>query len=158
MELRNSIAARFELDLPATLMFDHPSVSALAAYLASRLLVAAPAAHQGDMQLVARPALHLSQAADAAEVTAVVGVSARFPGGVSSLPSFWEAATRGADLQREVPLDRWDVEAGYHPSTTPQGMTIYARFGAFCSGKLRGRSATCVRSLATSTSVATPCG
>lgn len=86
------------------------------------------------MQLAPTPALHLAQAADAAEVTVVVGTSARFPGAVSSLPSFWDAAVRGVDLQREVPLDRWDVEAGYHPSMTPQGMTIYARFGAFCSG------------------------
>ena len=32
MELRNSIARRFDLELPATLMFDHPSLAALAAY------------------------------------------------------------------------------------------------------------------------------
>ena len=61
----------------------------------------------------------------------------------ADLPSFWELAssTGGAsgcgDLQREVPLERWDLEAGYHPSMTPQqqkNMTIYVRFGAFCSG------------------------
>ena len=184
MELRNSIARRFDLDLPATLMFDQPSLAALAAYLAGQL---APAA---SMQLmpVAASAAQVAQAAETA-VTAVVGVSARFPGGISGkpscipplvcslagataaacppvshrdlppaysphcpfpstcpfppsfvtagLPSFWEAANGGADLQREVPLERWDVEAGYHPSLAPQGMTIYVRFGAFCSGKHR---------------------
>lgn len=52
----------------------------------------------------------------------------------AGLPSFWAAAAGGTDLQREVPLDRWDVEAGYDPSTSPQGMTIYARFAAFCTG------------------------
>ena len=56
------------------------------------------------------------------------------------LPSFWEAANGGADLQREVPLERWDVEAGYNPSLVPQGMTIYVRFGAFCSGKHHAES------------------
>ena len=78
MELRNSIARRFDLELPATLMFDHPSLAALAAYLAGQL---APAA---SMQLVsaAPNAAQLSQATEMA-VTAVVGASARFPGGIS---------------------------------------------------------------------------
>ncbi len=53
----------------------------------------------------------------------------------AGLRSFWAAASSGADLQRDVPLDRWDVEAGYHPSTSPQGMTIYARFAAFYTGE-----------------------
>ena len=42
--------------------------------------------------------------------------------------------------EREVPLERWDVEAGYNPSLVPQGMTIYVRFGAFCSGKHHAES------------------
>ena len=78
VELRNSIARRFDLELPATLMFDHPSLAALAAYLAGQL---APAA---GLQLVpaAASASQLSPAAEAA-VPAVVGVSARFPGSIS---------------------------------------------------------------------------
>ena len=56
------------------------------------------------------------------------------PPSAAGLPSFWEAAVRSADLQAEVPLERWDVEAGYSPSLAPQGRNIYVRFGAFCSG------------------------
>ena len=52
--------------------------------------------------------------------------------------SFWGAAVRGDNLQRVVPFERWDIDVGYSPSTAPQGMTIYVRFGAFCSGMLRG--------------------
>jgi len=33
----------------------------------------------------------------------------------------------------EVPLDRWDIDRAYSPQIPPSGMTIYARFGAFCS-------------------------
>lgn len=50
------------------------------------------------------------------------------------MSAFWAAANDGANLQKEVPLGRWEIDAGYHPSTTPQAMTIYVRFGAFCSG------------------------
>ena len=35
VELRNSLATRFATDLPATLIFDFPTVSALAQHLAS---------------------------------------------------------------------------------------------------------------------------
>jgi len=58
-----------------------------------------------------------------------------YPSWSAALPSFWDAAVRGADLQAEVPLKRWDVEAGYSPSMVPQGRNTYVRFGAFCSGE-----------------------
>ena len=35
VELRNALASRFSLELPATLTFDYPSISALAGYLAA---------------------------------------------------------------------------------------------------------------------------
>ena len=38
VELRNSLASRFGIDLPATVTLDYPSISALAAYIASLLV------------------------------------------------------------------------------------------------------------------------
>lgn len=38
VELRNTLETQFSLDLPATLTFDYPTISALAGYLASHLM------------------------------------------------------------------------------------------------------------------------
>jgi Phosphopantetheine attachment site len=37
VELRNSVASQFGMELPATVTFDHPSVQALAAFVASTI-------------------------------------------------------------------------------------------------------------------------
>lgn len=36
MELRNSLASRFNLELPSTVIFDYPSVEALTTFIVSR--------------------------------------------------------------------------------------------------------------------------
>lgn len=51
VELRSALGARFGIEMPATLTFDHPSITALAAYVSANLPYAAgpgpfsPAAH-----------------------------------------------------------------------------------------------------------------
>ena len=42
VELRNSLATRFSLELPATLIFDYPTAEALAQFLTSQLQAKAP--------------------------------------------------------------------------------------------------------------------
>lgn len=41
VELRNALSARYKLDLPASLLFDYPSISALSSYLSDTLGTAA---------------------------------------------------------------------------------------------------------------------
>ena len=55
LDLRNAAAAHFAVDLPATLVIDYPSLSALAPYISGLLAVsstskAAPVQHQGVLQ------------------------------------------------------------------------------------------------------------
>ena len=47
---------------------------------------------------------------------------------------FWAAAAAAADASALVPLDRWDVDAGYAPAPDPSRMTTYCRTAGFVQG------------------------
>ena len=64
------------------------------------------------------------------EPIAIVGLSCRFPGGANDPDKFWSLLQRGGDAIREVPKDRWDVDAFYDPDPDAPGKTNI-RFGAF---------------------------
>jgi len=63
------------------------------------------------------------------EPIAVVGMACRFPGG-SNPDEFWDFLARGGDAVREVPPERWDVDAYYDFDPDAKGK-MYTRFGAF---------------------------
>ncbi|WP_245647329.1 type I polyketide synthase, partial [Microtetraspora niveoalba] len=105
VELRNLLSAEIGLSLPATLVFDHPTPTALAAHLAGELLE------------------HTQPAADAAVVSstdepiAIVGMSCRYPGGVRTTGQLWDLVAGGYDgvtgfpADRDWPIDMVDVDA-----------------------------------------------
>jgi len=64
------------------------------------------------------------------EPLAVIGMGCRLPGNADSPEAFWRLLAEGTDAIREVPPDRWDVEAYY--DADPQRMgKIYTRNGGF---------------------------
>jgi acyl transferase domain-containing protein len=69
----------------------------------------------------------------AAEPIAIVGMSCRFPGGVSTPESYWRLLSGGVDAIGEIPADRWDVDALYDPNPDAPGR-IATRWGGFVSG------------------------
>ena len=103
VELRNNIARHFEAELPATLMFDHPTTGALAAYLATHVLNGPAAAHSsGDEMALASwdgdepGSLH---------ATELVAVSARLPHPEGARSAgLWQTMLSGLDVQGQVPL------------------------------------------------------
>ncbi|KAL1852420.1 Type I Iterative PKS [Diaporthe australafricana] len=67
---------------------------------------------------------------DATAPVAIVGVSGRFPGDASSPDQLWELISKGRSALTEVPRDRYNIDAFYHPSADHQG-THNARGGYF---------------------------
>src|SRR5689334_7548788 len=57
------------------------------------------------------------------EPIAIIGAGCRLPGGVIDLESYWRLLHQGVDAVREVPADRWDVDAFYDPDPTVPGKT-----------------------------------
>ncbi|WP_449224216.1 SDR family NAD(P)-dependent oxidoreductase, partial [Amycolatopsis speibonae] len=98
VELRNRLAAASGVRLPATLVFDHPSPAALAAFLGGQLL--------GERRAPSPPVTtRVSE-----EPVAIVAMGCRFPGGVRGPEDLWELVHRGGDAVGDFPSDRgWDL-------------------------------------------------
>ncbi|NUP47181.1 MAG: SDR family NAD(P)-dependent oxidoreductase, partial [Catenulispora sp.] len=125
VELRNQVSTATGLRLPATLLFDYPTPTVLAAYLRTEMVGAIAGTDAPGAPAVAGPAL------DPAEPLAIVGMGCRFPGGVRSPEDLWRLLETGTEGISPLPADRgWDVEALYHPDPDHAG-TSYVREGGY---------------------------
>ena len=118
VELRNSLEGRLGMQLPSTLVFDYPTVAAIAAFVKGTLSVApapdamALAGPTGDQPRdLAQSALGMA--------LALTGLATRSPGDVME-------QALAVDTLATVPASRWDVEL-----SLTQDMPV--RFGGFVS-------------------------
>ncbi len=122
VELRNRLATATGVRLPATLVFDHPNSTALAASLRADLVG----------ETVAAAVETVSTVDD--DPIAIVAMSCRYPGGVRSPEDLWNLVADGVDAVSEFPADRgWDLGTLYDPSQEAPG-TSYAKEGGFLNG------------------------
>ncbi|MFE7331074.1 SDR family NAD(P)-dependent oxidoreductase [Streptomyces sp. NPDC057565] len=119
VELRNRLSTVTEIQLPATLVFDHPTVTALAAHLDQMLL--------GTLDGPEDEAPQDDIPDD--EPIAIVGMACRYPGGVGSPEDLWRLVSTGTDGISDFPTDRgWDLEHWQvlsEKSKTPQGGFVH---------------------------------
>ncbi|MFM7585386.1 MAG: beta-ketoacyl synthase N-terminal-like domain-containing protein, partial [Caldilinea sp.] len=125
LELRRELERVLRCALPATVAFEHPTVNRLAAYLLADVLVLRDPS-DAPASPVRQVGVHLN------EPIAVVSLACRFPG-AETPEAFWQLLLAGSDQVREVPADRWRVEAYYDPQR-PQPGKMYTRAGAFLDG------------------------
>ncbi|MFF9352776.1 type I polyketide synthase, partial [Streptomyces sp. NPDC014734] len=124
VELRNDLRTVTGLRLPATLVFDYPTPTALAGHLRDELL--------GTEQTETPPTVVATALAPTDDdPVVIVGMGCRFPGGVRSPEDLWHLVATGGDGVSGFPVDRgWDLDALYHPDPDHAG-TSYTREGGF---------------------------
>ncbi|WP_327120893.1 thioester reductase domain-containing protein [Nocardia sp. NBC_01730] len=124
LDLRARLQQHFGVALPATVVFDHPDVAALAAHLTGLLAAAGPAPTPATTTLpaasVTSPEPDSLMDSDIGDRVAVIGMALRFPG-ADTVPAFWEQLCASTDVLAPIPADRWDIEAYYDPSPAAPG-------------------------------------
>ncbi|MFT5687025.1 MAG: NAD(P)-dependent dehydrogenase (short-subunit alcohol dehydrogenase family), partial [Myxococcota bacterium] len=118
MELRDALGALVGTELPATLVFDYPTVEAITEYLLEQLDL-------GEVVEETERTTRISWA----EPIAVVGMACRFPG-AADLDGFQALLSSGSNAITDVPPSRWDIDAWYDPDPEKLGK-MYARRGGF---------------------------
>ncbi|OPF70630.1 hypothetical protein VT50_0236215, partial [Streptomyces antioxidans] len=120
VELRDQLATATGIDLAPSLVFDHPTPNALAAYLLAELM---------GQQTAVTARTPITVAHD--EPIAIVGMACRYPGDAHSPKELWDLVMAHRDAIAEMPTDRnWDLHALYDPDPDRSG-TSYVREGGF---------------------------
>ncbi|WP_420713446.1 type I polyketide synthase, partial [Streptomyces sp. NRRL WC-3549] len=113
VELRNRLDAASGLSLPTTLVYDYPSPVALARHLRSQL---GPSQDSGTLTAPD------DRRDDADDPVAIVGMSCRFPGGVTSPEELWDLLAAGSDGITTLPENRgWDLGSLHGPRADSAG-------------------------------------
>ncbi|MFG3158181.1 type I polyketide synthase, partial [Streptomyces sp. NPDC048219] len=129
VELRNRLNTATGLRLPATLIFDYPTSAVLSEHIQEQLLGAAGATPDSSAAAVSDAALAARPADD--DAIAIVAMSCRYPGGVTSPEELWQLVMSEDDAIGGLPTDRgWDIEGLYDPDPDAPGKT-YVREGGF---------------------------
>ncbi|WP_369244602.1 SDR family NAD(P)-dependent oxidoreductase [Streptomyces sp. R41] len=105
--------------LEPSLVFNHPTIAALAEAVLDDGLAVATAAD----------ATSASTAARADDDIAIISLACRFPGGADDPEALWRLLVAGEDAITEVPAGRWDTQGLYDPDPEATGKAYTLRGG-----------------------------
>ncbi|WP_461088067.1 type I polyketide synthase, partial [Streptomyces deserti] len=130
VEVRNRLAAVTGLRLPTTLVFDYPNAKVLAAHLRERFLGTGSSATGAAASSSAAVPVSVPVRDD--EPIAIVSMSCRYPGGVTSPEQLWKLVAQGSDAISDLPTDRgWDTDALFASATSHTPEATFAAQGGF---------------------------
>ncbi|NEA05742.1 acyltransferase domain-containing protein, partial [Streptomyces sp. SID10116] len=136
VELRNRLVSATGLRMPASILFDYPTLRDLADHLHERIVGAfapAPAPAPASDASAAVAGSPGATAVDDDDPVAIVGMACRLPGGIDSPQQLWDALAAGVDATSDFPEDRgWDLANLFDPDPANPG-TTYTRRGGFLS-------------------------
>ncbi|MFK0297257.1 type I polyketide synthase, partial [Streptomyces sp. NPDC090442] len=128
VEFRNVLSVATGLSLPSTVVFDYPNAGALAEFVCGQVWgVGVEGVVEGG---------HGGGLAVEDEPIAIVGMSCRFPGGVSSPNELWDLLVSGGDAIGPFPVDRgWNFDALFQgDGAAGASGTSYVQEGGFVRG------------------------
>ncbi|MEV6945055.1 SDR family NAD(P)-dependent oxidoreductase [Streptomyces sp. NPDC051172] len=121
--LAAQLSERIGRSLSPSLIFDHPTVAALA----EAVLGDAP-----DATGTATP-MRSGPAARTNDDIAIISMACRFPGGADDPEALWRLLASGEDVITEVPPGRWNTQGLYDPDPEANG-TAYSLRGGYLTG------------------------
>ncbi|MBM7173643.1 SDR family NAD(P)-dependent oxidoreductase, partial [Streptomyces sp. G44] len=131
VQLRNRLRGVTGLKLSATLVFDHPTPTALVDLLRTELVGAGAAAEQAPLDRTGPRASAGAAEAGDDDPIAIVAMSCRFPGDVPSPDELWQMLVAERDAVTGLPTDRgWNLD-GFYDRDPDQPGTSYTTSGSF---------------------------
>ncbi len=103
-------------ELSLTLIYEHPTIEALAKHLAGETTPSVSTSTEEKQETAREP-------------VAIIGIGCRLPG-ANNADAFWQLLRDGIDAISEVPADRWDSRAFYASDPAPPGK-MNTRWGGF---------------------------
>ncbi|MFJ9648967.1 KR domain-containing protein, partial [Streptomyces sp. NPDC101206] len=134
VELRRRLSAETAVTLASTLAFDHPTPTAIATLLLTKLKLDAKPEHKAG----ARSAVaDRDGGRDLAEPVAVVSMACRLPGGIDTPEAFWELLASGGDAVGGFP-GRWRGLDLFDPDPEVEGKSYGCEGGFLADEHVEG--------------------
>ena len=122
-ELSSVLRSQFNVELPSTIIFNHPTIADITDHLFSILLP------EAEEPCVVRNS-SIEQTNETNEFS-IVGISCHFPGDITSPSEYWQLLSDGRNTSSQIPFDRWDAASMNARSNLSEKEKMQVSHGSF---------------------------